>query len=250
MKIAISQPTYLPWLGYLDLIDQVDTFVFLDTVQFEKRSWQQRNRIKTQNGLSLLTVPVAVKGRFDQKIKDAEIESSHFVRKHLRSLELNYHRCPFFAQFFPELAQMLQSHSRPSHLADLNIQLIRWLCHKLGITTVMLRSSQMDHEGRRSDLLLNLCRTLNADCYVSSLGAAKYLLPDLSRFSAAGIDVIFRQYDHPRYRQRFPPFVSHASIIDLLFNEGNRSLEILRTGRQPTLLPSPPPSYQTDWVVG
>jgi hypothetical protein len=238
MKVAISQPTYLPWLGYLDLIDQVDTFVFLDTVQFEKRSWQQRNRIKTPGGLSLLTVPVAVKGRFHQRIKDVEIDNRRFIRKHLRSIETNYNRAPFLSQYFPEIAQILEMGSCGASLADLNIQLIRWLCQVLGVRTRLLRSSQINHEGSRSELLLNLCRTLNADCYLSSAGSSQYLLHDVPRFSEAGIDVAFQQYTHPHYRQQFPPFVPYASIVDLLLNEGARSLDILRSGRRPELQPT------------
>jgi len=235
MKVAISQPTYLPWLGYFDLIDQVNTFVFLDTVQFEKRSWQQRNRIKSPGGLSFLTVPVAVKGRFEQKIEDVEIESPYFVRKHLRSIETNYRRAPFFSQYFTEFAGIFEMCAAGTRLADLNIQLIQWLCKALGITTPMLRSSQVNQEGSRSELLLNICRTLNADSYLSALGSADYLLDDIPRFSAARIDVAFQHYEHPQYGQQFPPFWSHASAIDLIFNQGGRSLEILRSGRQAAL---------------
>ncbi|MFZ0770744.1 MAG: WbqC family protein [Candidatus Sulfotelmatobacter sp.] len=238
MRVAISQPTYLPWLGYLDLIDQVDTFVFLDTVQFEKRSWQQRNRIKVPGGLSFLTVPVVVKGRFEQRIKDVQIESPYFARKHLRSIETSYRRAPFFARYFAELAQILETSMAGTRLADLNVQLIQWLCRALGVTTPLLRSSEIHQEGCRSELLLNLCRGLSADSYLSALGSADYLLDDIPQFSAAGIEVIFQHYEHPLYGQQFPPFSSHASAIDLIFNEGGGSLEILRSGRKAALRPA------------
>ncbi|MGA8617156.1 MAG: WbqC family protein [Candidatus Sulfotelmatobacter sp.] len=250
MKVAISQPTYLPWLGYLDLIDQVDTFVFLDTVQFEKRSWQQRNRIKEAGGLSLLTVPVMVKGRFEQRIKDVEVESRYFVRKHVRSIEASYRRAPFFARYFTELAEILETCTAGTLLADLNIQLIQWLCKALGVGTPLLRSSQIDGEGCRSELLLQLCRALNADSYLSALGSADYLLNDISQFSAAGIEVVFQHYEHPQYRQQFPPFGSHASAIDLIFNEGDQSLEILRSGRKASLRPSEVRFCKTEEVAG
>jgi hypothetical protein len=238
MRVAISQPTYLPWLGYLDLVDQVDIFVLLDTVQFEKRSWQQRNRIKVPGGLRLLTVPVVVKGRSEQRIKDVEIEGSYFVRKHLRSIETNYRRTPFFARYFAEFAQMLETCVAGTRLADINAQLIQWLCRTLGVTTVLVRSSEIHQEGYRSELLLNLCRELRADSYLSALGSADYLLKGISQFSDAGIEVAFQQYDHPRYRQQFSPFCSHASAIDLLFNEGDSSLQILRSGRKSPLRPA------------
>jgi hypothetical protein len=238
MRVAISQPTYLPWLGYIDLIDQVDAFVFLDTVQFEKRSWQQRNRIKVPGGLSFLTVPVSVKGRFDQRIMNVDVENQNFVRKHLRSIEMSYRRSPFFARHFGELAGMLEACVVGSRLADLNIQLIQWLCRTLGVRTTLLRSSEIDREGYRSERLLNLCRELNAESYLSALGSAEYLLNDVPQFSDAGIEVAFQHYEHPAYRQQFPPFCTHASVIDLIFNEGERSLGILRSGRRVPLLPA------------
>jgi hypothetical protein len=238
MKVAISQPTYLPWLGYFDLIDQVDVFLFLDTVQFEKRSWQQRNRIKAPTGMLFLTVPVSVKGRFEQRIQDVEIENTYFVRKHLRSIETNYRRAPFFNRYFPELCAILETCTAGTRLEKLNVRLVEWLCEVLGVKTELLHASAMKQEGNRSELLLNLCQGLKAGSYLSSWGSSEYLLSDVSKFSAAGIEVTFQNYEHPRYAQQFPPFCSHVSTIDLLFNEGDRSLEILRSGRRAPLLPA------------
>jgi WbqC-like protein family len=237
MRVAISQPTYLPWLGYFDLIDQVDTFVALDTVQFERRSWQQRNRIKASRGLLFLTVPVVVKGRFAQRISEVEIESNHFVRKHLGSIETNYRKTPYFKRYFPEFAAILETCGAGSKLSDLNLRLIQWLCGVLGIQTPLLRASAMSQEGARSVLLLNLCRSLRADSYLSALGSADYLLEDVPLFSAAAITVAFQHYEHPHYVQQFPPFRSHSSVIDLIFNHGEHSLEILRRGRKPSFAP-------------
>jgi len=115
MKIAISQPTYLPWLGFLDLVDQVDTFVLLDNVQFEKQSWQQRNRIKTPTGLLWLTVPVIFRGRLEQKIQQVEIRDSDFSRKHLRAIELNYSHASFFNVHFPAYPRFFK-HAPPGCL--------------------------------------------------------------------------------------------------------------------------------------
>ena len=237
MRIATSQPTYIPWLGYLDLIDQVDTFVFLDTVQFEKRSWQQRNRIKNSGRLSFLTIPVIVKGRFEQRIKDVEIESVFFVRKHLRSIEASYRRSPYFSNYFGDFAAILEKCEAGTRLADLNIRLIEWLCSVMGIRTPLRRASLIDEEGCRSERLVKICQVLGADFYLSSIGSAPYLLDAIPQFVAAGIDVAFQNYEHPCYSQLFAPFCSHASALDLLFNEGERSLEILRSGRRPRLRP-------------
>lgn len=232
MKIAISQPTYLPWLGYFDLIDQVDTFVFLDSVQFEKQSWQHRNRIKTPVGLQWLTVPVSFRGRFGQQIRDVEIRDGDFVRKHLRAIELNYRRAPFFENHFLQISQIFEKYSSGASLAELNIEIIRWCCAVFGIQASLIRSSQLNECGRRSELLVNLCRRLNADMYISPPGSAVYLLDDLGLFGDAGIEVGFHRYQHPEYKQLFPPFTPYASAIDLILDEGPRAGEILRSGRR------------------
>jgi len=237
VKIAISQPAYLPWLGYFDLVDQVDTFVLLDSVQFEKQSWQQRNRIKTPLGLQWLTVPVLFRGHFGQQIKDVAIRDLEFVRKHLRSVELNYGRADFFERYFPELSEILQSCATENRLAALNTRLIRWFCKQLRIQTPIVQSSALNQPGRRSELLVNLCRAAGADSYVSPLGSAAYLLADLELFLKADIEVTFQNYEHPVYRQLFPPFCPQASVLDLLFNHGEESSLILLSGRKTSFLP-------------
>jgi hypothetical protein len=231
----------LPWLGYFDLIDQVDAFVFLDTVQFEKRSWQQRNRIKLPAGLSFLTVPVAVKGHFDQTIVEAEIAEPSFWETHLRSIETNYRRAPFFEEHFEGLNEVFRAPESHS-LAELSIRLIQWFCKVFCIKATMRRSSEMNLPGRRSELLVNLCRSLSTDYYLSALGSSVYLCEDLQLFSDAGIEVGFQHYEHPEYRQLFPPFVPYASALDLLFNEGTEAMAIIRSGRRPAFAPSELPA--------
>jgi len=235
MKIAISQPTYLPWTGYFDLIDQVDIFVFLDNVQFEKQSWQQRNRIKTPSGLQWLTVPVVFRGRFGQPIHDVEIRDPNFHRNHVRALELNYRRAPHFDKYFDRL-NFLLTNSGP-RLAEMNISLIQWLLDELELSTKILRASDLEQTGRQAELLANICSSLGATEYVSPVGATVYLLERLEIFAGKGIDVSFQHFKHPVYQQLFPPFCSHASIVDLLMNEGDRSLSILRSGRRAPLAP-------------
>jgi hypothetical protein len=242
MRVAIAQPTYLPWMGYFDLMDQVDAFVLLDSVQFEKQSWQQRNRIKTPIGLQWLTVPVAFHNRFGRQIRNIEIRESEFARKHLRAIELNYRRSPFFDPYFPEVTKILLSCSS-GRLVDLNAHLIRWFCGLLDIQTPILYSSAMNQDGRRSELLVNLCNALGAGSYVSPLGSATYLLDDLESFRRMGIEVTFQYYEHPIYRQLFPPFCPYASVLDLLLNEGPKSAEIMRQGRKSSLFPPQVPLF-------
>jgi hypothetical protein len=238
MRVAISQPTYLPWIGYFDLIDDVDQFVVLDNVQFAKQSWQQRNRIKTAAGLQWLTVPVEFRGRLGQQIREVQIREADFVKDHLRAVELAYRRAPFFENYYPALTKCLQSVQAGSLLLDLNLELLRWLLKTLGISTPLVLASQLPVTGKRTELLAAICRHLGAQVYLSPLGASDYLLNEMGTMSEAGIGVVFQNYVHPEYQQLFPPFVPYASILDLLFNEGSRALEILRSGRRESLAPA------------
>ena len=231
MKIAIAQPTYLPWLGYFDLIDQVDKFVLLDTVQFEKQSWQQRNRIKSPTGLEWLTVPVKIKGRSTQIIEEVEIAEPEFYKRHLNLVSARYRTSKYFKDFFPQFTGILEASSR-SKLADLNCRLIEWLVASLGITVPLVPSSTLKPEGQRSALNLSICEQLGATQYYSAIGSAAYLLSEVDLFSHKSIEVCFQNYAHPEYQQLFPPFCPYASVLDLLFNEGPRSTEIIRSGRR------------------
>ncbi|HEV2397047.1 MAG TPA: WbqC family protein [Candidatus Sulfotelmatobacter sp.] len=232
MRIAICQPTYLPWLGYFDLMDQVDAFVLLDNVQFEKQSWQQRNRIKTPTGLQWLTVPVVFRGRLGQMIRDVEIREVDFGKTHLRAIELNYGRTRFFTTFFPQVAPLIGEVAEGMRLADLNLRLLQWITGILGIRTELLLASSLGVEGKRTKLLSEICQKLGAKEYVSPIGSANYLVHELRVLNDAEVDTFFHNYVHPEYEQRFPPFLPFASVIDLIFNEGTRATEIIRSGRQ------------------
>jgi hypothetical protein len=236
MKVAICQPAYLPWAGYFDLMDQVDVFVLLDDVQFEKQSWQQRNRIKSPTGLQWLTVPVMFRGRFGQPIMDVEIRDAEFWRNHTRAIELNYGRARCFRAYSEELRSHLEC-APGARLADLNIRVIDYLMRKLGIQTRLVRSSELQQPGKRTERLANICSSLGATTYLSPLGSADYLLAEKDILLSSGIEVLFHNYQHPEYQQLFPPFVPYASAIDLLLNEGKDSLEIIRRGRRAPLAP-------------
>ena len=238
MKVAIAQPTYLPWLGYFDLMDQVDAFVLLDSVQFEKQSWQQRNRIKTPGGLQWLTVPVQIKGRSTQLIRDVEIAETDFYLRHLNLIRANYRTAPCFEMFLEPLATILKEGAREGNLAAMNIQLIKWLATCLGVGTPLVRASTLQVEGKRARLNLAICEALGASEYYSAIGSADYLLEECQIFSDHGIEIYFQNYSHPQYKQLFPPFAAFASVIDLMFNAGREAAEILRRGRGAPLLPS------------
>jgi hypothetical protein len=233
MLIAIMQPTYLPWIGYFDLIDQTEVFVFLDSVQFERRSWQQRNRLKIQGVLQWLTVPVLRSDRSTEVINGMEIMRSElFPQKHIRTIERNYRRAMYFDKYFSSLKAILEVDE--NKLSNLNQRLIHWMAEMIGIQTNFKCSSDLQAQGSRSELLANICLRLGVSTYLSPLGSAGYILETPEIFDRQGIKVVFQHYEHPQYRQLSEPFVPFASALDLLFNEGERSLEIIRSGRRPS----------------
>ncbi len=231
--VAIMQPTYLPWVGYFDLLDQADVFVFLDDVHFSRQSWQQRNRIRTAKGLEWLTVPVLRKGRGGQLIRDVELNARvPFAEKHLRSVSLNYGRAPHFAEHFEQFGAVLRSAAATGRLVELNISLIDWLASQFDIATRRVRSSGLGAAGERSALLLDICRRVGADAYLSPRGALTYLVEDHRLFEQGGLPVFVHSYEHPEYAQVYRPFIPFASAIDLLFAVGPESLKIIRSGRR------------------
>lgn len=233
MIAAIMQPTYLPWMGYFALIDRVDRFVLLDDVQFAKRSWQQRNWIKTPMGRMWLTVPVRVKDRFGQSITDVRISDPSFCIKHGRALQHNYSRAPHFEPHFRAISTALQELASSCRLVDLNIGLIRFFMDLLGIETPVVRSSSLAVDGVRSALLASICKAIGADTYMSATGSAAYMQEELHEFLDRDVEVVFHSYEHPTYAQLFPPFVAQASIVDLVFNEGPDARRVMQSGNRP-----------------
>ena len=226
--VSIMQPTYLPWLGYFDLTNRSDIFVFLDTVQLDKRSWQQRNRIKTPNSEIMLTVPVLTKGRFNQEIRDVEIDvSQRFEKKHFNSIHFNYKNSKYYKLYIGELEEIF--FSKISRLANLNIKLIKWLSSKIGIKTKFISSSELDVSGSKTELLINICLKINANHYLSPIGSKNYIEKN-NLFTSSGIQLSYQDYQHPTYNQLFGDFIPYLSVIDLLFNEGEKSLEIIKSG--------------------
>jgi hypothetical protein len=227
MQISIMQPTYLPWIGYFDLIDQCDVFVFLDDVQFVKQSWQQRNKIKTKDGWIWLTIPVIQK--FGQKIAETQINyANKWNEKHSKSIYYNYHSAAFYNSFKGELEEIYSAHYK--FLIDLNINIILWFCKELGISLQFVRSSELSATGTKTERLLNICQELHADNYLSPLGSSTYIEQN-NLFNDSGIILRYQHFEHPLYSQIMGDFISHLSILDLMLNHGPDSLEIIRSGR-------------------
>lgn len=231
-SVAILQPSFLPWIGWFDIAEQVDLLIILDDVAFSKQSWQQRNRIRTAQGLAFITVPVRTAGRLGQKIVDAELADAAFVRKIENTIKANYARAPCFPRYFPEFCDMLSRSTASEKLVDLNCSLIEWLLTCLGISTPTVRSSECGLYGKRGKYVARLCEYVQATDYLSPSGAEDYLMQDRAEFDNRAISVGMHTYAHPVYRQQFKPFIPFASTIDLLFNEGHRAGEIVRSGRQ------------------
>jgi hypothetical protein len=242
MIAAIMQPTYLPWIGYFDLIDSADRFVFLDDAQVLKRSWGVRNRILGHNGEAFLTVPLSGhKHGEGSAFVDTLIDSGqHWGKTHLATIRHAYAKAPHFAEVFATLEALLSA-GHPT-IGALNEDFICTTARRIGITTPFLKSSQLEGiAGRKDDRLVSICRAIGADTYLSAPGSAAYIEQEQEggAFAGSGIAILYQDFVHPVYPQRQGEFVSHMSIVDLLMNCGYESaLEIIRSGRHPMLAPS------------
>lgn len=216
---AIMQPTYLPWSGYFNLIASVEKFVFLDSVQFEKQSWQSRNRILANGCEQWLSLPVK-RGSLTTNIGNIELSQSlDWRRKHLSALTMAYNRAPYGRDII-ELLEHVFSEREYLNLADVNISIIRSIAAKLNIQTQFFIASELDCRGKRSELLLSICKAVNSKTYLSPKGAAEYL--DEDGFASAGdIRLVFQSFRPPPYKQfRSKDFISHLSIVDVIANIG------------------------------
>jgi hypothetical protein len=222
--VAVHQPEFLPWLGFCDKAAAADTLVLLDTVQFRKRYFQNRNRIRTADGCGWLTIPV----RHPQRVPIAALRidrDSPFLKKNPRTLERAYRCAPYFDRYFPPLRDILAA--TWDTLIDLNEALIRFIFDALEIGTALVRASKcsaFDGDGP-SGLLLDLCVQAGASVYLSGVSGREYL--DLRLFERAGLDVRFQEFHHPVYQQLHDPFMPCMSAVDLLFNHGPASSAIL-----------------------
>jgi len=227
-RIAIVQSSYIPWKGYFDLIGSVDEFVLFDDVQFTRRDWRNRNRIKTADGLKWLTVPVETKGKYGQAIKDTRISDSSWREKHWKSLYHAYSKAPCFSQWATRIEDVYQDASDEA-LSQINYRFLTAICGILGIDTKITWSMDYAATGRKSERLLGICRQAGATEYLSGPSARAYL--DESLFEEAGIDVLWMEYDgYPEYDQLYPPFEHRVTVLDLLFHTGTGAPDHMLNG--------------------
>jgi len=225
MIVTTHQPIFLPWPGLFYKARHADTVVLLDEVQFPLgRGWMNRNRLKSQHGELWLTVPVWKKRRGRQRIADVEIcEQSDWRRKHLVSLAQQYAHAPYRAEHLPAIAAIYgRGHRR---LLDLNLAIIRYLAGALGTQARFVLQSELGVAGRGTELLVNVCRALQADSYATLSPVEKYL--DLARFGDSGVTVRFARFAPPVYPQLWGDFRHNLAALDLLLNCGPKAAEIL-----------------------
>ena len=229
VTVAVHQPNYLPWVGYFHKIAQVDHFVFLDNTQYPRgRSVANRNRIKTAQGAQWLTVPVSLPKGTQGKASylDVILRDDRWKKKHLKTLRVNYSRAPHFHPYFDQIAEILL---QPLSFVEMNIALIRYFLSQLEIDTPLHRLSALPGvTGQKSELIVNICRRLEADTYLSGQGARKY--NDETYYAANGIRLTYQEFTCPVYPQLFGEFVPDLSIVDLLFNCGPESRTVLLGG--------------------
>lgn len=217
-RVAILQSNYIPWKGYFDMIAAVDEFILYDDMQYTRRDWRNRNQIKTPQGVQWLTVPVVVKGKYLQKIRETEIEGTDWAKTHWKALTQNYRRAPHFAEIADWL-EPLYLQSSYDHLSPLNRSLLVAVCAYLRIPTVISTSSDYTLSPGRTERLVDLCVQTGATQYVSGPAARSYI--DESVFRARGIQLSWFDYSgYPEHPQLWGDFTHGVSILDLLFNCG------------------------------
>lgn len=219
MIMTIHQPEHLPWLGYLNKASKADLFVILDSVQFEKNYFQNRNRILGTNGIQWLGIPVSLAGHMNASIAETKISNvdAKWKDKYLKTIQMSYGKYPFFNDVYPMIEDSIMMDT--SYLCEINLRIIRNLFDKLGFNCDIVRSTELNVSGLKSDLILQICKCVGANSYIAGPTGRDYLKVD--EFNKEGISVFYNDFIHPVYEQRKSrEFISHLSSIDLFMNMG------------------------------
>jgi len=218
MIIAIHQPEYLPWLGFFKKMMNVELFVFLDDVQFRKKGWQNRNRIRINDGTALLSIPVHTHSY--PKINEVTIDNEkNWSIRHKKSILYNYARAPYFDEIKDFIESIFEK--KFQYLVDLNTEIIKFIMNELEIKSKIIFSSELEISKKGSDRVLDICKAVDADHYITGTFWAESNLR-VEEFKKSNIDVEFQKFQHPIYKQIHGEFIPEMSIIDLLFNEGRK----------------------------
>ena len=226
--VAGHQANLYPYGGFFAKAAAVDHFVIVDTTQYVKKEYHNRNRIKLSNGKAhWLSIPVKTAGRFTQKINEVEIrEGTKWARDHMRSLEVNYSRSRYFAEYYEPFRELLLRDWRM--LADFNVAVIRLCFDLLGIKTPVSLSSELKTEGKSTELILDICRKTGGDAYLHGRHGRDYV--DFDFLKREGVRSLIQEFTAVEYEQPWGPFVGNLSILDILFNCGPRSIEVILSG--------------------
>jgi hypothetical protein len=225
MIAAIHQPNFLPWVGFFYKFYLADYFVFLDDAQYSKNSFINRNRIKTPQGTSWLTLPIQSAGKFGQSINEVKIfDYQNSTKKVLSTIKMNYAKTKYFKEYYPQLEEIVNE-SR-ENLISLNINLISWINNILNIKKKYFLSSNLTGiQGDATERLIQICKKLDCSIYLSGYGGSKY--QDETLFANSGIELMLYNFIHPSYSQLWGDFIPNLSVIDLIFNCGSESKSIL-----------------------
>lgn len=226
-RVAISQSNYIPWKGYFDLINSVDEFILYDDVQFTKRDWRNRNRIKTKDGLQWLTIPVHVKDKHLQKINQTKVNDGNWRKEHWKNIMHNYSRATYFSEY-KSIFEELYLNTKSDMLSTVNFSFISTICDILGIKTKFSWSSNYEINGDKTRRLINLCKQVGASVYYTGPKAKEYI--NENEFERANIKLVYFNYSgYPDYRQLWGEFVHEVSILDLIFNEGPNAPKFMKS---------------------
>lgn len=225
MRVAIIQSSFIPWRGYFDIIDDVDLFIIYDDIQFTRRDWRNRNRIKTPNGLKWLTVPVFNEYAM-QNIDQIEINySSRWILDHINILNENYRRAPFYRSYIDQYSEILNK--KYAKLSELNLSSILWIMRELDIKTEIAIASDFQANGIKSERLIDILKKVGATIYLTGPSAKSYL--DEVEFEKNNIQIQYKKYEYENYPQLNGVFNGAVSILDLLFNTGKNSSKFLKS---------------------
>jgi hypothetical protein len=225
-KIAILQSNYIPWKGYFDMIAAVDEFIIYDEMQYTRRDWRNRNKIKTPHGVQWITVPVMVKGKYYQQIRDTEIDGDDWAATHWKTITQNYKKTAHFSEISSWI-EPIYLNERFSHLSALNRRLIEAVCQYLGIKTTISNSWDYKLIDGKTERLADLCRQAGGTEYISGPSAKDYI--DEKVFLDIGVKLSWFDYDgYANYPQLWGEFTHGVTILDLLFNCGQNAADFMR----------------------
>ena len=225
IRVAIVQTAYIPWRGFFDLIDDVDIFLLFDDVEYSDGSWRNRNKIKTEYGSKWLSIPIK-KGHKSKLICDVEsANNDSWKADHLNKLKVAYSKAPFFDVYFPQIVSLYSE--LPPSLSKLNEKLIRWIMKELRIDTKVLSTVGLGATGVKTDRVISVLKSVDAECYLSGPVAKDYL--DEGAFAQSGISLEYKAYSYNPYPQLWGEYDQYLTILDMLFNLGDDARDYLKS---------------------